>query len=167
MKNKTMLNNNTQIELLKVTTRSLKKFFIIFGVMIVFLGLFINQYDDEIGIGLIIGGVIVILTFIFLGEMILVSRYKKNTKLKEEILNDYEFTEVNLLVNSFRDDEEFVKSILKYSDIIKVIENKHYLFLFISNIQAFVLSKNEMTEGCIEDLINLLKSKINKYIVVK
>ncbi len=171
MKNKTKIDVNIQFELIKMTTKRLKIIFIIVGLILMLIGAFVYRHDDIlgmiVGLGLAFGGLAVIVIFALFWEKFMFRLFKNNNQLKGEIYNYYEFDENNFYASTFRDEENIGKTNMKYSDITKVIENKSSLALFISNTQAFVVSKNEMTEGSIDDLIILIKSKTTNYHVLK
>lgn len=167
MKNKTKMDINIQRELLKITTKKIKLNFIIISFLLILVGFFIYKDSAEQGLGFILTGAIMIIIFGFFWNKILMRQYKNNKILGNETYNYYEFSEDNIIVNSTRDEENIGQSILKYTDIVKVVENKKFVVLFISNVTAFVVSKANMTEGKIEDLIAFLKLKIDKYKIVK
>jgi len=163
MKNITKFDINIQLELVKITTKKIKFSLLIVGIMLILFGISIYREDDVTGMGLAFGGLAVIIIFVLFWDKLMIKQFKNNNLLKGETYNYYEFNDNGFTADTIREEECIGKSNLKYTDIIKAVENKKFLVLFISNAQAFVISKNGMTEGRVEDLIILIKSRVTKY----
>jgi len=52
---------------------------------------------------------------------------------------------------------------IKYGDIFRVYEIENYIYIFISNNQAFIIRKNNIPADRIPLLRSILTNQVNKY----
>jgi hypothetical protein len=172
MKNKTKIDFNAQYELTKISSRIAKMAVIMIGFIFIISGFFVYAADYALGIGSIVGGIGVILLLLTTWNRTIKKSVKKMIAKypfmnNSSTFNDYEFTGENVTVVTTRDDEQAGKSVIRYTDIFKVVENDHFLFLFINPLTSFILNKDNMTEGSIDDVNSVLRKNVAKYKKVK
>ena len=166
MKNKTKMDLKIHRELIRVSSGRIKLMGWSSGILLIIYGFYIHGLKSPYGIMSLVGGVAILIIFVLCAEKLLLRENKSNL-LSDKTYNIYEFSDENFVVTGIREEEEISRSKLKYSDIIKVVENADYLFMYISNAQVLPLSKKDMIEGEADDLTDLIKSKVNKYKYIK
>ena len=92
--------------------------------------------------------------------------YKQMGKTAESV-NNFVFSDETISVTN-EGDCSHGESEYTYEAIERVIETKKYFFIFIHKAQAYIVSKEGITNGSVEDLRSLLsRVKGKKYIVSK
>lgn len=166
MKNKTKMDFKTHKELIRVSSRRIKLMGWSSGILLIIYGFYIHGLKSPYGIMSIVGGVAILIIFVLFADKLLLRENKSNL-LSDKTYNIYEFGDEGFTVTSIREEEEISRCKLKYNDIIKVVENDDYLFMYISNAQVLPLSKKDMIDGETEDLTTLIESKVSKYKYIK
>lgn len=77
-------------------------------------------------------------------------RYKKLSKFKDAV-NEYTFYDDKICICS-QNDLYKSSAEMKYELIERVIETRKYLFIFKDKAQAYMVEKNTITNGTIDDL---------------
>lgn len=166
MKNKTKMTVAVQMALTKITTKKTRVISLIIGIVAILLGIFLYGKSKSFGVGLVILGIAIIIVFVLLLNRLMYKQIIKTNQFNGELDNYYEFSNEGFTITTIRRKEQVGESLLKYTDIIKILENSSFIFIYISNNNAFALLKNSMTEGRVEDLISLLKTKVEKYKII-
>ena len=136
---------------------------------ILFLVLVVESFwigmDDTV-IVLLVCIVVVLLLEYFMYFISPKIQYNSLANMKD-IVNEYVFTEESMLVVSKGEDYNSQGEI-KYSVLVKMCETSRYLFLFQNKAQAFIVDKNTIRDGSIEEVREMIKSQMNgKYILCK
>ena len=93
-------------------------------------------------------------------------RYKALAKMKDAE-NEYIFCD-NVLKTFTKSQEYNGEAQIEYSLFVKVYETSRYLFLYQTNNQVFIVDKNTIEGGTVEEIRNKLSAfATNKYIVCK
>ena len=93
-------------------------------------------------------------------------RYKALAKMKDAE-NEYIFCD-NVLKTFTKSQEYNGEAEIEYSLFVKVYETSRYLFLYQTNNQVFIVDKNTIEGGTVEEIRNKLSAfATNKYIVCK
>ncbi len=86
----------------------------------------------------------------------LYSMNKKNSK-SFYCIHSITFEDENLI-----EETEFNKNIYKWSGIYDYNENKEYIGIFVSKLQAHIIPKKALSNEEIENILNILKFKVSK-----
>ena len=90
-------------------------------------------------------------------------QYNSLVKMKD-IVNEYVFAEESMCVTSTGEDYSSQGEI-NYSILVKVYETSRYLFIFQNRAQAFIVDKNTIEEGSVDELREKIKNQMSgKYI---
>ena len=93
-------------------------------------------------------------------------RYKALAKMKDAE-NEYIFCD-NVLKTFTKSQEYNGEAEIEYSLFVKVYETSRYLFLYQTHNQVFIVDKNTIEGGTVEEIRNKLSTfATNKYIVCK
>lgn len=93
-------------------------------------------------------------------------QYNSLVKMKD-IVNEYVFTEESMLVSS-NGQNYSSQGEIKYSVLVKMYETSRYLFIFQNKAQAFIVDKNTIRDGSIEEVRDKIKNQMSgKYILCK
>jgi len=107
---------------------------------------------------------------IFFNVMIFGLKYIEKKRLMKKITSstmfNYQVTEEHILIEVVNKMGK-ENGILKYEYIYKVIEDKDYFYLFINSMNAYIMSKKDLSEDSIKYIEQVLKQKIKKYKSVK
>ena len=76
---------------------------------------------------------------------------------------DYYFEKDGVRTSTRKGEVEVASLAIDYRMISKIVECDHYYYLYITASQVYILDKNGMTEGKIEDLVKFLKTKVAKF----
>ncbi len=170
-KNKTFLGLDSQLELARVTSKTTKLLGVVLGLIFIVAGAFFLKTNDIFAYGFIIGGIVVIIIFLFFWNCLMSSSIKKNIEKKktydENTYNEFEFDEKEFAAIAYKDAKEIGSSKRAYADLVKVIETTNYWLLFIVSNQAFIIKKSATYIGSADDISSLLKSEVKDYKLVK
>lgn len=98
------------------------------------------------------------------GIVVLVGINKTNKRIlnnKSINENEFEFHENHVDVVTIRDGEIIGNAKLFYKDLHNVKETKNYVFIFISNVAALPIDKNNLSQNQLIILRGLLKLPLN------
>ena len=135
---------------------------IVAGVVLIILG---EEFGMESFGGTIIawGLVFAVLYPIILLVLTNVSQKQLNPLVSDDTCNNYEFTDECMIETTTNAGEIVSVTKIKYSQIIKCVDYKEYLFLYISKVQAYIVDKGGMTSGTLDDLVCFLQGKDIKF----
>lgn len=106
--------------------------------------------------------VIMIICFIIINTKFFINmsinRVIKNDKYFLNILQEYIFDDNSIQIKNNNGNTK-----LNYNQIMSVLETNKYIFLYVGANQAFLLNKIGTEDDRVEEMINLLKSKVSKY----
>ena len=128
----------------------------------------VELYYGDIGFGVFC---IVFGTVFF--PLILVMQHfatKKNIKsmqLEGNVVNKYYFDENNVNVETYRGETKVGQSLVAYENVYKVEEHDTSYYIYVSNVQAFIVDKDKFTQGNSADLTILLATKLGPKYQVK
>ena len=74
------------------------------------------------------------------------------------MVNFYAFNDDNLSITTMKNNENIGTSQISYNNIIKVNENKNYLFLYLNRVSVLPIDKRTLSN----DDVNKIKEIINK-----
>lgn len=126
--------------------------FVVLGVVYVF---------DDLITGIVFMATGVLFPFIYLAfyrREVNKKKYKSNL-IGNDVINFIEFKEDCFSEKTFRNGEQVGFTLLKYSDLVKIVNYKNYLFIFISKVQAFIVDKNEFRQGTAQEFLTFATQK--------
>ena len=139
---------------------------IISGILAVIIILEMIIFSDAMLIELLCVAVILFLLECYLYFLLPKIRYKALAKMKDAE-NEYIFCD-NVLKTFTKSQEYNGEAEIEYSLFVKVYETSRYLFLYQTNNQVFIVDKNTIEGGTVEEIRNKLSAFVkNKYIVCK
>lgn len=133
--------------------------FVAIGLLLIF---FVNLTAGIIAIASgILGG------FVLLPYLLKESVKKQNMQNlgDKKYLNTFSFYDDYIIVQSEESEfdkkqfEEIASQKLFYNEIFQIVLFREYLFIYINEVQSFILSYKGMTKGTIAETINFLKTK--------
>ena len=83
----------------------------------------------------------------------------QNKLISSTTFVEFKFEEGGVRTQTRKGDIEIATFAVDYRMITKIVENDAFLFFFVAQSYCYILDKNGMFEGKIEDLITFLKSK--------
>ncbi len=89
---------------------------------------------------------------------------RNNTMCSSSTYMNYKFEDGGVKISTRKGDVEVAMLALDYRHIVKILQVQHYLFIFVTDTQAYILDVNGMTSGKANNLIDFLKSKHIKYV---
>lgn len=170
MKIKSKIDVFSQYELWKILSYKLKIIVFIFGVLIVLLSSIDIFSHQSIRLALMFIGIVAIFVTIFWNKIIYrrsMNRFSRSFLINAPTFNYYELNEDHLKASTFQKEKELGSSTIKYEHIYKVVENKNYIFVFISPKEAWPISKSGILEDTLVKLTSFLRGKVNNYLKVK
>ena len=139
---------------------------IISGILAVIVFLEMIIFSDAMPIELLCVAVLLFLFECYLYFLLPKIRYKALAKMKDAE-NEYIFCD-NVLKTFTKSQEYNGEAEIEYSLFVKVYETSRYLFLYQTNNQVFIVDKNTIEGGTVEEIRNKLSAfATNKYIVCK
>ena len=121
---------------------------------------------DVVPIILIVVDLLVILIDFFMYFGLPKIQYKALAKMKDAE-NEYVFCD-NVLKTFTKSQEYNGEAEIEYSLFVKVYETTRYLFLYQTNNQVFIVDKNTIEGGTVEEIRNKLSAFVkDKYILCK
>lgn len=99
--------------------------------------------------------------FILYSVVFVPKKYYKTAKQFAENSTTYRFTLECLEVES-KSDESSSNSSIRYDAFHRIYELDEVIYIFISNIQAFIVPKNDIPEETMKQLRGIFKSKLGK-----
>lgn len=154
-----------EVNALNVFNTFIKNVFIQILFMVIFLTLFGIQYYEERDIILLVfalcfGLGFPLLCFIFM--KISVWFYIRSSKMiADNNLVFFNFNEDSINIRTEKPDMVTTTNI-KWNLLYKAFETKKYYFMYISNMQSYIIPKETIKTGTIKDFSNLLTSKLSK-----
>lgn len=138
-------------------------FALLFGIIVLEIILFGVDTILLVLLGLVIIWLLVLYFWYFFIPKI---QYKSLSKMKD-IQNEYIFCNDEL--KAFTKSVEYNGEVaIEYSFFVKVYETSRHLFLYQTNNQVFIVDKNTIEGGTVEEIRNKLSAfATNKYIVCK
>ena len=139
-----------------------KPMYKIVTVLAIFLILYAIIVPDELIIRLVIGliGVVWLLEVIFL-PVIYSKKALKTSALQAGAHIIVEFFDKKVKIETLKGEETIGNTTLNYSDIYKIYDTKHAIYIYVSSNQAFVCNKANI-EGNYDNLVSMLKEKLGK-----
>ena len=123
-------------------------------------------FSDTMLIGVLCVAIILFLLECYLYFLLPKIRYKELAKMKDAE-NEYIFCD-NVLKTFTKSQEYNGEAEIEYSLFVKVYETSKHLFLYQTNNQVFIVDKNTIEGGTVEEIRNKLSAFVtNKYIVCK
>lgn len=137
----------------------------VISVLLFILAIFAPDFD--ITFRTLIGAIAIIwiLEVVFLPKVYAKKAYT-SSKITSNSLIEAEFYEEKIILKTIKDNEIVGNSTLKYDDLFKIVDDKKYMYLYISQNQAFICNKNNF-EGDYNKLLEVLKEKLGKKYKVK
>ena len=86
--------------------------------------------------------------------------YSRQNKKLGTTLIDYVFTDEKISIEG-NGPTGIEKMDVPYTNILKISQNKRFLFLYINKESALVVDKNNFSTGSAEKVINLIKFKLS------
>ena len=147
-----------------------KKRFLIWSIISAILSVIIIfemiVFSDAMLIKLLCVSVILFLLECYLYFLLPKIRYKALAKMKDAE-NQYIFCD-NVLKIFTKNQEYNGEAEIEYSLFVRVYETTKYLFLYQTNNQVFIVAKNTIEGGTVEDIRNKLSLYVkDKYIICK
>ena len=123
------------------------------------LGLSYGFEVMDIAVILIFTIITVVLTVML---FVLPKLYYKSSKISSESTNEYKFFEEYLTIES---DSELVygSSRIGYAALYRIYEVDDFIFIYISNAQAFIVPKENCSPSDVDELRNILQGKVKIY----
>ncbi len=144
---------------------------ILFSLLFVGAGIGISFIDLEMGIILIVCGLLggfVLLPYL-LKEIL--KKQNKTTLGDKKYLNTFEFCDEFILVESqassskeTNDYQQVASQKIFYKDVFKVVIYKEFLFVYLNARQSLILNFKGMTLGTAGELVEFLKGKNIKFV---
>lgn len=116
-----------------------------------------------IGIGMAIMAIIITPIMIYGYRVGLNKSNRMNKLCSSNTFVDYYFEKDGVRTSTRKGDVEVASFAIDYRMISKIVEHSHYLYLFITDSQVYIVDKNGMTEGKDSDLVEFLKTKVLKF----
>lgn len=162
MQNKTRVDKYALKQLIKVINKKQRIILGILGIAFMVWGFF-HLYIDNIYSIVIIAGFLFFCFFVFIFEKIIIMQERNSKIFKAVTYYMFDFHDLDFEVNTVCNEDLYSYSKHEYLDIYKIIENKNYLFIFISTVEAYILSKHVVTYKELEAIKLKLKSEVKKY----
>lgn len=116
-----------------------------------------------VGIAMSIMAVVITPIMIYSYKVSLEKSIKMNKLCSSNTFVDYYFEKDGVRTSTRKGDVEVASLAIDYRMISKIVEHGHYYYLFITDSQVYIIDKNGMTEGKIEQLAEFLKTKVVKF----
>ena len=147
-----------------------KKWFLIWSIISAILAVVVILemivFSDAMLIELLCVAVVLFLLECYLYLLLPKISYKSLAKMKDAE-NQYIFCD-DVLKTFTKSQEYNGEAEIEYSLFVKVYETSRYLFLYQTNNQVFIVDKNTIEGGTVEEIRNKLSAfATNKYIVCK
>lgn len=162
MKNKTRVDKYALKQLIKVVNKKQKFIFGIIGIIFIIWGLLLVPINDIYYIVVLLGALFFIF-FVFIFEVIVIHQQKNTKVFKAVTYFMFDFDDFNFVVNTICNGELYSYAKHEYLEIHKIIENKNYMFIFISKTDAYILSKHTLKYKEFEAIKNRLRLFVKKY----
>lgn len=147
--------------------KRIKSWTILYAILFLVLiaELFWVGMDDTL-ILLLVCIIVILLLEYFMYFILPKIQYNSLAQMKD-IVNEYVFTEESMQVVS-KGENYHSQGEIKYSVLVKMCETSRYLFIFQNKSQAFIVDKNTIKDGSIEELREKITSQMSgKYILCK
>lgn len=69
-------------------------------------------------------------------------QWNTNKTLSDNVRVEFAFGEEDIEVVSYQQDKQTGKTVLDYTSVHKVVDYKNYYFIYLSNVQAYILNKS-------------------------
>lgn len=99
----------------------------------------------------------------FLYKNVVKRSAKKNVLCSQTTYLDYKFSDGGFYLKTLKGEIEIANQTVDYRWIDRVVENGHYLYIFITSTMCYILDKNGMTFGKADDLVKFLSAKNIKF----
>jgi len=149
-----------------------RKFIAIFCAVFIFIGLmmFLTAETQEDKVFAIIYGAGFALGFpiflnIFMRIMVKIS-LKSSSFISDENKNYFKFDDEEIFHTSEKTDMKSTMT-AKWNLVFKAFETKTHYYIYISNMQAYIIPKNSIITGDYEVFSAFLKEKLGKKFIVK
>lgn len=135
---------------------------IIFSVVFVLLGLLLTLDGDEGGIIFIVTGLL-FPVFMLLFVSLISKLHLKSNKMFADLKNIYFRFNDETIFNEVKSTDLTTTNEFKWSKIYRIYETGDSIYIYISNMQAFIIKKSDLINGSVENLRNLISSKASEY----
>lgn len=147
----------------------LKPVFIKLGILVPALFVLVGVYMLVLKAGLVFaciffvfgGASAIIMPFLY--KNVVKRSAKKNVLCSQTTYLDYKFSEGGFYLKTLKGEIEISNQTVDYRWIDRVVENGHYLYIFITSTMCYILDKNGMTFGKSDDLVKFLSAKSIKF----
>lgn len=148
-----------------VISKQLKIIFICF-LIVLFCNVFFIIADTLVLFGLVMLGFIVfnILLLYFIYKNSSAKYIKSNPLLDGNTTISFVFDEETLTVTDKRENKEIGKTTLEYSKLHKAAMTKTYTFIYISNIQAFIIRHSALNSEQLKELKKYTSSQVKRQV---
>ena len=138
-----------------------------FAILIALIGLEMLAFSMDTSLLLLLGVEILGLLLIYFWYFIIPKIQYKSLAKMQNVENQYIFCD-NVLKTFTKSQEYNGEAEIEYSLFVKVYETTKYLFLYQTNNQVFIVDKNTVEGGTIEEIRNKLSLYVkDKYIICK
>jgi hypothetical protein len=147
----------------KTSGRIATIFAFFFSFFLIAAGLFLKSFEEDefFPILCLTTGLVLLVALLFIIFALPGMIYSKNISSLAKKTQHYVFENDYFTVRAGGNEEEGFSKI-KYSSLSKVHETKNYFYIYISNLQAYVLDKSQITNASPEELSRLLQSSLEK-----
>ena len=147
----------------------LKPVFVKLGILVPALFVLVGVYMLGLNAGIeyaciffVFGGVsAVIMPFLY--KNVVKRSAKKNVLCSQTTYLDYKFSDGGFYLKTLKGEIEIANQTVDYRWIDRVVENGHYLYIFITSTMCYILDKNGMTFGKSDDIVKFLSAKNIKF----
>ncbi len=147
----------------------LKPVFVKLGILVPALFVLVGVYMLVLNAGIeyaciffVLGGIsVVIMPFLY--KNVVKRSAKKNVLCSQTTYLDYKFSDGGFYLKTLKGEIEIANQTVDYRWIDRVVENGHYLYIFITSTMCYILDKNGMTFGKSDDLVKFLSAKNIKF----
>ena len=159
MINKTRVDKYALRQLIRVLNRKQNIFLGILGIIVSIWGITLLEIN-MIYIIVVLLGFLFFIFFVFLFDLFIINQEKNSKIFRTLTYYIFEFKDIHFVVSTICNDELYSYTNHEYTEIVKIIENKNYLFIFVSKLDAYILSKHTMSYNNLE----ALKYKLKVYV---
>ena len=138
-----------------------------FAILFIIIILEIIAFGFDTILAVLLGAEIFGLLLIYFSYFIIPKIQYKSLAKMQNVENQYIFCD-NVLKAFTKSQEYNGEAEIEYSFFVKVYETSRYLFLYQTNNQVFIVDKNTIEGGTVEEIRNKLSAfATNKYIICK
>lgn len=164
---KTGLNSQTSKQLNKFNFKKIFWVFILISVLCIAVGILglvagEDAEDRDVGIGLIIYGVLFAPLVWFITRLAQRHYDKSAAYISDDTVQTFKFDEERLYVEQERGDMFKSDLTAVYSYCYKVKESSTYYFIYVSSNQVLAVPKADIVEGDIDELDRIFSEKLGK-----